>query len=198
LLALHRLCVGDQRILSGAPGGGKRRVVMASLDSHRTASTPARGCGRTLHPCDAWTCDHIQAVINGDPNRESNLHPLCEWCEPRRRRPMCTRNRGPTAGDSGTPASSLRRRGVPYRAPLPAGGNIGWISGGSGGRENLASVGRDMPQANGPGGLSAQCPKPITQHGYPKSATPRIDPAQDLVDRPNEKSAFENYFESHA
>jgi hypothetical protein len=50
----------------------------------------------------------------------------------------------------------------------------------------------------GPGGLRAQCPKPITQHGYPKTAAPRIDPAQDLVDRPNEKSTFENYFESHA
>jgi hypothetical protein len=31
---------------------------------------------------DAWTCGHIQAVINGRPNRENNLHPLCEWCEP--------------------------------------------------------------------------------------------------------------------
>jgi HNH endonuclease len=30
----------------------------------------------------AWTCDHIQAVINGGANRERNLHPLCEWCEP--------------------------------------------------------------------------------------------------------------------
>jgi hypothetical protein len=31
---------------------------------------------------DARTCNHIQAIINGGPNRESNLHPLCEWCEP--------------------------------------------------------------------------------------------------------------------
>jgi 5-methylcytosine-specific restriction enzyme A len=35
-----------------------------------------------LRPGDAWTCDHVTAVINGGPNRESNLHPLCEWCEP--------------------------------------------------------------------------------------------------------------------
>jgi hypothetical protein len=43
---------------------------------------PNLGCGRPLSPGDAWTCDHIQAVINGGPNRERNLHPLCEWCEP--------------------------------------------------------------------------------------------------------------------
>jgi hypothetical protein len=45
--------------------------------------------------------------------------------------------------------------------------------------------------------LTGQCPKPITQHSYPKTAAPRIDPAQDLVARPNEKSGAENYFESH-
>jgi hypothetical protein len=31
---------------------------------------------------DAWTCDHIEAVINGGANGESNLRRLCEWCEP--------------------------------------------------------------------------------------------------------------------
>jgi hypothetical protein len=45
--------------------------------------------------------------------------------------------------------------------------------------------------------LTGQCLKPITQHGYSKTAAPRIDPAQDLVARPNEKSAAENYFASH-
>jgi hypothetical protein len=45
--------------------------------------------------------------------------------------------------------------------------------------------------------LTGQCPKPITQHGYAKTAAPQIDPAQDLVTRPNEKSAAENYVESH-
>ena len=45
--------------------------------------------------------------------------------------------------------------------------------------------------------LMGQCPKPVTQHGYPKTPAPRIDPAQDLVARPNEKSDAENYFESH-
>jgi 5-methylcytosine-specific restriction enzyme A len=39
------------------------------------------GCGRDIRPGDAWSCDHIEA-INGGPNRESNLHPLCEWCNP--------------------------------------------------------------------------------------------------------------------
>jgi hypothetical protein len=41
------------------------------------------------------------------------------------------------------------------------------------------------------GPLSGQCPKPVTQHGFPKTAAPWIDPAQDLVGRPKEKSGFE-------
>jgi hypothetical protein len=37
---------------------------------------PARGC--PLRPGDAWTCDHIQAVIN---DRRCSRG-WCEWCEP--------------------------------------------------------------------------------------------------------------------
>ena len=40
------------------------------------------GCGRRIRPGDKWTCDHRLAMINGGENRERNLHPLCEWCEP--------------------------------------------------------------------------------------------------------------------
>ncbi len=58
------------------------RVRLRVLERFGRRCDPAHGCGRPLRPGDAWTCDHIQAVINGGPNRESNLHPLCEWCEP--------------------------------------------------------------------------------------------------------------------
>jgi DNA invertase Pin-like site-specific DNA recombinase len=34
---------------------------------------PKLGCGRPLRPGDAWTCDHIQAVINGGANRASEI-----------------------------------------------------------------------------------------------------------------------------
>ena len=37
-------------------------------------------CGRKLTPADKWDCDHIQALINGGENRESNLQVLCSWC----------------------------------------------------------------------------------------------------------------------
>ena len=40
--------------------------------------------------------------------------------------------------------------------------------------------------------------KLVTQHCYPKAAAPWIDPAQNLVDCPNENSTFENYFERYA
>ena len=42
------------------------------------------GCGRLICPGDAWICDHIKAIINNGENRESNLHPLCEWCNPKK------------------------------------------------------------------------------------------------------------------
>lgn len=38
------------------------------------------GCGRPIRTGDAWCCDHIKALINGGQNRETNLHPLCEFC----------------------------------------------------------------------------------------------------------------------
>jgi hypothetical protein len=46
--------------------------------------------------------------------------------------------------------------------------------------------------------LPGQGPKPVAQDDYPQTAAPWIDPAQDLVASPKEKSGFENYFECHA
>ena len=42
------------------------------------------GCTRIIRPGDEWTCDHKVALINGGPNRETNLQPLCEWCDPQK------------------------------------------------------------------------------------------------------------------
>jgi 5-methylcytosine-specific restriction protein A len=58
------------------------RVRLRVLERFGRRCDPGLGCGRPLRPGDAWTCDHIEAIINGGANRESNLHPLCEWCEP--------------------------------------------------------------------------------------------------------------------
>lgn len=37
------------------------------------------GCGRPLR-AEPWTCDHIDALINGGENRESNLQALGNKC----------------------------------------------------------------------------------------------------------------------
>ena len=45
--------------------------------SRLNGASPSGGC-RPLRPGDAWTCDHILAVINGGPNRESMF-----WLKPK-------------------------------------------------------------------------------------------------------------------
>lgn len=39
-------------------------------------------CTRPIAPGDKWTCDHKVALINSGENRERNLQPLCQWCNP--------------------------------------------------------------------------------------------------------------------
>lgn len=39
-------------------------------------------CTREIPPAEAWTCEHLIAIINGGPNRESNLDVTCGWCLP--------------------------------------------------------------------------------------------------------------------
>lgn len=39
-------------------------------------------CTRKIAAGERWQCDHVKALINGGQNRESNLAPLCAWCEP--------------------------------------------------------------------------------------------------------------------
>lgn len=39
-------------------------------------------CNRKIHPGDAWTLEHLKALINGGANRESNLGVTCSWCLP--------------------------------------------------------------------------------------------------------------------
>jgi HNH endonuclease len=99
------------------------RVRLRVLERFGRRCDPARGCGRPLRPGDAWTCDHIEAVINGGANRERNLHPLCEWCEPPKTQADVHEN----------------RRGAPCRAHSQAGGSTGWMAGGKGGRQPVST-----------------------------------------------------------
>lgn len=39
------------------------------------------GCGRKIVSGERWVCDHKQAVINDGENCESNLQPICDWCD---------------------------------------------------------------------------------------------------------------------
>jgi 5-methylcytosine-specific restriction protein A len=58
------------------------RVRFRVLDAFGRGCDRDTGCGRPIRPGDAWTCDHVKAIVNGGENRENNLHPLCAWCEP--------------------------------------------------------------------------------------------------------------------
>lgn len=39
-------------------------------------------CARKIPAGEAWTCEHMIALINKGPNRESNLNITCGWCLP--------------------------------------------------------------------------------------------------------------------
>jgi len=39
-------------------------------------------CGRKLRPGEAWTLEHLIALINGGRNAEDNLGVTCGWCLP--------------------------------------------------------------------------------------------------------------------
>lgn len=39
-------------------------------------------CRRKIGPADKWTCEHVIAIANLGPNRESNLDLTCSWCLP--------------------------------------------------------------------------------------------------------------------
>ena len=39
-------------------------------------------CSRKIASGDAWTLEHVVALINGGGNRESNLDVTCRWCLP--------------------------------------------------------------------------------------------------------------------
>jgi hypothetical protein len=120
---------GDRGILAGtAP---RPALLLSKILQRHYAQLHFRPC-RPLRvayelplvrrPGDAWTCDHIEAVINGGANRESNLHPLCEWCKPLK-----------TAADMGEKSRSYRKRlrhaGIklaPKGRPLPGTIASGW------------------------------------------------------------------------
>jgi 5-methylcytosine-specific restriction endonuclease McrA len=60
-------------------------------------------CGRRIAGGERWVCDHVRALILGGENRESNLQPLCEWC-----------NAAKTAEDIGqkSKAASIRAKHI--------------------------------------------------------------------------------------
>lgn len=98
------------------------RVRLRVLERFDRRCDPTLGCGRPIRPGDRWTCDHVEALINGGENRERNLHPLCEWCEPPK-----------TAADvrekSRNYRARLRHAGIrlkPIGRPLPGTTASGW------------------------------------------------------------------------
>jgi 5-methylcytosine-specific restriction enzyme A len=98
------------------------RVRLRVFERYGRRCDPVLGCGRLLRPGDAWTCDHVVAVINGGPNRESNLHPLCEWCEP-------TKTEADVHEKSRSYRKRLRHAGIrltPKGRPLPGTFASGW------------------------------------------------------------------------
>jgi hypothetical protein len=54
-------------------------------------------CTRVIQPGEKWICDHIIALINGGENRESNLQPICDWCDKNVKTPMDVKEKAKVA-----------------------------------------------------------------------------------------------------
>lgn len=78
-------------------------------------------CGNTIRPGKPWTCDHKVALINGGENRESNLQPLCDICNPKK-------NAADVAEKAEVAATMKHHYGLdkPKGAPMPGSRRSKW------------------------------------------------------------------------
>jgi 5-methylcytosine-specific restriction protein A len=98
------------------------RVRLRVLLRSRRRCDPIGGCGRPIRPGDKWTCDHRVALVNGGKNRELNLRPLCEWCDP-------PKTAADVAEKASTYRAQLRHAGIrlePKGRPLAGTIASGW------------------------------------------------------------------------
>lgn len=77
-------------------------------------------CTRKIGPADTWEADHVIAVINGGPNRESNLQVLCGWCH-------AAKTKTDVAVKSRNARVRAKHAGIKQtRNPLPGSRSSGW------------------------------------------------------------------------
>lgn len=79
-------------------------------------------CYRVIRPGVEWTCDHKIALINGGENRERNLQPLCDWCNP-------LKNKADVAEKSAVYDRAASHAGIkrkPKGRPMPGTKLSGW------------------------------------------------------------------------
>ena len=77
-------------------------------------------CKRRIRAGEAWTLEHLEALILGGENRESNLGVTCDWCLPAKNK-----------ADVGKKSTIYRKRrkhlGVkPKSRPMPGTKASGW------------------------------------------------------------------------
>jgi 5-methylcytosine-specific restriction protein A len=70
-------------------------------------------------------------LINGGANRESNLHPLCEWCEPPKTEADVHEKSRSHRKRLRYAALSWPQRAARFLARSPAAGNTAWMAAGS-------------------------------------------------------------------
>jgi 5-methylcytosine-specific restriction protein A len=72
-------------------------------------------CTRQTRAGDRWVADHIQAIINGGANRETNLQIICDWCDRKVKTPA------DVAQKSKEYKKRLRDRGIKKPSRMPGG-----------------------------------------------------------------------------
>lgn len=78
-------------------------------------------CQRKINTGERWVCDHIVALINSGANAESNLQPICNWCDKKIKTPA------DVAEKSKTYRKRLAHAGIKKtRQPIPGGRGTKW------------------------------------------------------------------------
>lgn len=72
-------------------------------------------CERKIGAGESWTLEHLQALVNGGENRESNLGVTCDWCLPAKNREDVAIKKKNASVRKKHVGATRKKKKIPYR-----------------------------------------------------------------------------------